>query len=90
MKGFGAIILLLLSNVFMTLAWYGHLKFSENKKLAGLGLIAIIISWGIAFFHFQKITLFTHHFLFTIDILINNFFTFIFEQNKFVISIIRL
>lgn len=53
MKGFGAIILLLLSNVFMTLAWYGHLKFSENKKLAGLGLIAIIIiSWGIAFFEY--------------------------------------
>jgi len=53
MKGFGAIILLLLSNVFITQAWYGHLKFSENKKLAGLGLIAIIIiSWGIAFFHF--------------------------------------
>ena len=53
MKGFGAIILLLLSNVFMTIAWYGHLKFSENKKLAGLGLIAIIIiSWGIAFFEY--------------------------------------
>ena len=53
MKGFGAIILLLLSNVFMNLAWYGHLKFSENKKLAGLGLIAIIIiSWGIAFFEY--------------------------------------
>jgi uncharacterized protein (DUF486 family) len=53
MKGFGAIILLLLSNVFMTIAWYGHLKFGENKKLAGLGLIAIIIiSWGIAFFEY--------------------------------------
>ena len=53
MKGFGATILLLLSIVFMTLAWYGHLKFSENKKLAGLGLIAIIIiSWGIAFFEY--------------------------------------
>ncbi|MEN9441354.1 MAG: hypothetical protein RLZ33_1431 [Bacteroidota bacterium] len=39
--------------MFMTLAWYGHLKFSESKKLAGLGLFAIIlISWGIAFFEY--------------------------------------
>lgn len=37
----------------MTLAWYGHLKFSESKKLASLGLFAIIlISWGIAFFEY--------------------------------------
>jgi ribosomal protein S2 len=35
MKGISAIILLLLSNVFMTLAWYGHLRFGEYKKLAG-------------------------------------------------------
>lgn len=55
MKGFGATILLLLSIVFMTLAWHGHLKFSENKKLAGLGLIAIIIiSWEVLFFIFRK------------------------------------
>ena len=53
MKGFSAILLLLLSNVFMTLAWYGHLKFNENKKLASLGLFSIIlISWGIAFFEY--------------------------------------
>ena len=53
MKGFGAIALLVASNVFMTLAWYGHLKFSENKKLASLGLFAVIlISWGIAFFEY--------------------------------------
>jgi uncharacterized protein (DUF486 family) len=37
----------------MTLAWYGHLKFSESKKLASLGLFAVIlISWGIAFFEY--------------------------------------
>ncbi len=53
MKGFGAIALLVASNVFMTLAWYGHLKFSENKKIASLGLFAVIlISWGIAFFEY--------------------------------------
>ena len=51
MKGFNTIVLLVLANVFMTFAWYGHLKFAENKKMVGLGMIAIIlISWGIAFF----------------------------------------
>ncbi len=45
--------LLILSNVFMTLAWYGHLKFSEMKWFSKLGLISIIfISWGIAFFEY--------------------------------------
>ena len=39
--------LLLASNVFMTFAWYGHLKF----KAAPL-LIVIFISWGIAFFEY--------------------------------------
>lgn len=53
MKGLYSILLLVLSNVFMTLAWYGHLKFSENKKLASLGLFAVIlISWGLAFFEY--------------------------------------
>jgi uncharacterized protein len=53
MKGFYSIILLVLSNVFMTLAWYGHLKFSEWKSFHKLGLFAIIlISWGIAFFEY--------------------------------------
>lgn len=53
MKAFYSIGLLILSNIFMTLAWYGHLKFSDSKKLAGLGLFSIIlISWGIAFFEY--------------------------------------
>jgi uncharacterized protein (DUF486 family) len=39
--------LLLASNIFMTFAWYGHLKF----KAAPL-LIVIFISWGIAFFEY--------------------------------------
>lgn len=39
--------LLFLSNLFMTFAWYGHLKF----KAAPL-LMVILISWGIAFFEY--------------------------------------
>lgn len=41
------IILLLLSNIFMTFAWYGHLKY----KHAPLWTV-ILISWGIAFFEY--------------------------------------
>ena len=53
MKAFYSIGLLILSNIFMTLAWYGHLKFSESKRMASLGLFAVIlISWGIAFFEY--------------------------------------
>lgn len=47
------IILLILSNTFMTFAWYGHLKFKEMSWSQGLGLFSIIlISWGIAFFEY--------------------------------------
>lgn len=53
MKALLSIGLLVLSNVFMTFAWYGHLRFSENKKIAGWGLlILILVSWGIAFFEY--------------------------------------
>lgn len=44
---FVTIGLLLLSNLFMTLAWYGHLKY----KTAPL-LLVIFVSWGIAFFEY--------------------------------------
>ncbi|MFN3722505.1 MAG: DMT family protein [Paracoccaceae bacterium] len=40
--------LLLLSNIFMTFAWYGHLKFKETSLVA-----VIFISWGIAFFEYM-------------------------------------
>ena len=44
------ILLLVCSNIFMTLAWYGHLKF---KFLEGKALIwVILVSWGIAFFEY--------------------------------------
>ena len=53
MKGLLTIGLLILSNVFMTLAWYGHLKFKELKWFENAGLITIIfISWGLALFEY--------------------------------------
>ena len=53
MKGILTILLLVCSNTFMTLAWYGHLKFSEWKWFNKLGLLAVIlISWGIALFEY--------------------------------------
>ncbi|MEA4983044.1 MAG: DMT family protein [Paludibacter sp.] len=54
MKGFFTIGLLILSNTFMTFAWYGHLKFAEWKWFSKLGLIAVVlISWGIALFEYM-------------------------------------
>jgi uncharacterized protein (DUF486 family) len=41
------ISLLLASNVFMTIAWYGHLKYKQAPLL-----ITILVSWGIAFFEY--------------------------------------
>jgi uncharacterized protein len=53
MKAAITIILLILSNTFMTFAWYGHLKFREMKWSQNLPLISIIlISWGIALFEY--------------------------------------
>lgn len=53
MKSFLTVVLLVLSNTFMTFAWYGHLKFSEMKWFSKLGIVSIIlISWGIALFEY--------------------------------------
>ncbi|OWP82856.1 hypothetical protein BWK59_13660 [Flavobacterium davisii] len=53
MKGYITIGLLVLSNIFMTLAWYGHLKFNELKWFENTGLISIIlISLGMALFEY--------------------------------------
>lgn len=41
------VVLLIASNVFMTLAWYGHLKFKSTPLL-----IVIVASWGIAFIEY--------------------------------------
>lgn len=40
--------LLILSNCFMTFAWYGHLKNLNHKPL----IVAVLVSWGIAFFEY--------------------------------------
>src|ERR1700741_976866 len=46
--------LLILSNAFMTFAWYGHLKFKQMNWFNNLGLIGVIfISWGIALFEYS-------------------------------------
>jgi uncharacterized protein (DUF486 family) len=50
MLGFGAmktILLLVCSNVFMTIAWYGHLKYRKAPLIA-----VIVVSWLIAFFEY--------------------------------------
>lgn len=53
MKAVYSVGLLILSNIFMTLAWYGHLKFKEFKWFAALPLVVVIlISWGIALFEY--------------------------------------
>ncbi len=53
MKAFTTILLLTLSNTFMTFAWYGHLKSKEMSWSHNLGLLSIIlISWGIALFEY--------------------------------------
>lgn len=41
-------LLLVLSNLFMTFAWYGHLKTMRSQPL----LLAVLLSWGIAFFEY--------------------------------------
>ncbi len=53
MKTLLTIGLLTLSNIFMTFAWYGHLKFKSLDWFASLALPAVVlISWGIALFEY--------------------------------------
>jgi uncharacterized protein len=48
------ILLLVASNTFMTLAWYGHLRFKDVKFLQNLSLpLTILISWGIALLEYS-------------------------------------
>ena len=49
MIGLKTIVLLTLSNVFMTFAWYAHLRDLRDKPW----IIAAFISWGIAFFEYM-------------------------------------
>ena len=53
MNGFYAILLLIGSNIIMTLAWYGHLKLQQMNISNSWPLIAVIgFSWAIAFFEY--------------------------------------
>ena len=47
LRQFYPLILLTISNVFMTFAWYGHLKFKDTALW-----IVILVSWGIALFEY--------------------------------------
>ena len=50
MSAIYTILLLIVSNVFMTFAWYGHLKLQQMKIISNVTplIIVILISWGIA------------------------------------------
>lgn len=52
-KGLFTVGMLVASNIFMTLAWYGHLKLKEFSWFSSLPLLGVILfSWGIAFFEY--------------------------------------
>ena len=52
-KGIFSILLLVVSNTFMTLAWYGHLRIAQIPKYSNLPLYGVILlSWGIALFEY--------------------------------------
>jgi len=53
MKSILTILLLIISNSFMTLAWYGHLQFEKYDWFKKLSLFGIILfCWGLAFFEY--------------------------------------
>ncbi len=53
-RGFLTILLLMASNTFMTIAWYGHLRFKDISFLKNASLpLTILISWGIALLEYS-------------------------------------
>ena len=53
-RALSTILLLIASNTFMTIAWYGHLRYKDISFLKHTGLIsAILISWGIALLEYS-------------------------------------
>ncbi len=53
MRGLFSILLLIVSNAFMTYAWYGHLFLKKSNPIITWGIFGLIIfSWGIAFFEY--------------------------------------
>jgi len=54
MRSLYTILLLMASNTFMTIAWYGHLRFKDLAFLKNAGLFgAVLISWGIALIEYM-------------------------------------
>ena len=54
MKGIYTVLLLVLSNIFMTFAWYGHLRLQQSGVSRHWPLILVVVfSWGIAFFEYM-------------------------------------
>ena len=54
MRGIYTIMMLVMSNAFMTVAWYGHLKLRTYSRFENISLFTIILlSWGIAFFEYS-------------------------------------
>ena len=47
LRQFAPVVLLTISNIFMTFAWYGHLKFKGTALW-----VIVLVSWGIAFFEY--------------------------------------
>ncbi len=54
MNAFYTILLLIVSNIFMTFAWYGHLKLQQAGTITDHTplIVVILISWGLAFFEY--------------------------------------
>src|SRR5574344_2455402 len=54
MRGLYTIGLLIVSNIFMTFAWYGHLKLQQVKVISNHTplIFVILLSWGLAFFEY--------------------------------------
>ena len=54
MKGLYTVLMLIVSNIFMTFAWYGNIKLSEMGIMKDWPLILIILaSWGVALFEYS-------------------------------------
>ena len=54
-KGFATVGLLLVSNVFMTLAWYAHLKLQSAKLISNWPLYTVVLfSWAIALLEYRS------------------------------------
>ncbi|MDD6852896.1 MULTISPECIES: DMT family protein [Prevotella] len=53
MQGIETVVLLFVSNIFMTLAWYGHLRLQQSGVSSNWPLMGVVVfSWGIAFFEY--------------------------------------